>query len=52
VRRRALPRSLLLPGDSATTATAAAGSRGLDEVFAGVPPDGKAEHIERTQAET
>lgn len=50
--RRAVPRSLLQSGDSATTATAVAGWRGLDEVIAGVPPDGKAEHIERTQAET
>jgi len=42
---------IMLTGDSATTALAAARTLGLDDVIAEVPPTGKAEVIKRLQAE-
>ncbi len=44
-------RLVMLTGDNPTTANAIAKEAGIDEVIAGVPPDGKAEAIKRLQSE-
>ena len=48
--RRAGIRCLMLTGDSAVAAAAAAERAGLDGVFAEVPPEGKAEHVAQLRA--
>nr|ELO0115759.1 HAD-IC family P-type ATPase [Escherichia coli O157] len=44
-------RLVMLTGDNPTTANAIAKEAGIDEVIAGVLPDGKAEAIKRLQSE-
>lgn len=48
---RAGYRLVMLTGDNPTTANAIAKEAGIDEVIAGVLPDGKAEAIKRLQSQ-
>ncbi len=48
--RQAGIRCLMLTGDSAAAAAAAAERAGLDGIFSEVPPEGKAEHVARLRA--